>query len=221
MLNKFFIDVKRRHNKVVEACFVLSLLICIVVFLAFREKEISLQQYHAEVGTVWVEVVPITSQAEPDNPPDKQRKPDPPQKKVESSDPQKADDFSYDLQNITSDISYKITPTHLRKLAKIETHPANLDQMPPEPVGGWQALEDNLVYPERGRQAKIEGVVKVKVALNAYGNVLRAEISQSLGIDIFDRAALEAVKATAWKPARQGGAPVAVRIIIPVVFRLR
>lgn len=77
-------------------------------------------------------------------------------------------------------------------------------------------------YPPDLRAAGIEGDVVIELVVTAEGEVgagtLRVLESSDRG---FDEAALEAVGSLRFKPATQGSTPVAVRIRIPVRFRLR
>lgn len=77
-------------------------------------------------------------------------------------------------------------------------------------------------YPPDLRAGGIEGDVVVELVVTAEGEVgagtLRVLESSDRG---FDEAALEAVGRLRFTPATQGSTPVAVRIRIPVRFRLR
>jgi periplasmic protein TonB len=92
---------------------------------------------------------------------------------------------------------------------------------PPEPIGGFAAIQQNLVYPEIARKARIEGRVYVQVTIDELGNVLQATVTKSLGNNGCDNAAIAAIKAVKWKPAKQRDKPVKVSIGIPVQFKLK
>jgi periplasmic protein TonB len=51
--------------------------------------------------------------------------------------------------------------------------------------------------------------------------VLSVQVYESSGTASLDKAALEAVLAARFQPARQDGKPVSIRAIIPVTFRLQ
>jgi len=96
--------------------------------------------------------------------------------------------------------------------------------VPPQPVGGFAALQKNLVYPEKARKKGIEGVVVLHVLIGKDGRVLQAKVLKSPN-DELNSAAIRAIKKTLWKPALQKKngkqIPVKVWVSIPVVFRLR
>lgn len=89
----------------------------------------------------------------------------------------------------------------------------------PEPIGGIDEIQKNIVYPEIAKRAGVEGKVYVLVFVNESGTVTDAKIIKGIGAGC-DEAALDAVKKTKFKPGRQRGKTVKVQVSIPVVFRL-
>ncbi len=73
-------------------------------------------------------------------------------------------------------------------------------------------------YPPAAREARIQGTVKVQALVGVDGSVWCTRMAKS--IPALDDAAREAVRASNWRPARNGGGPVAVWVEIPVSFRL-
>lgn len=92
---------------------------------------------------------------------------------------------------------------------------------PPTPVGGFEAIQRKLVYPEIARKAGVEGRVLVYIQVGTDGQILRTKIMKSLGPNGCDEAAIDALKAVKWKPAKQREKPVTVWIAVPVDFRMR
>jgi TonB family protein len=92
---------------------------------------------------------------------------------------------------------------------------------PPEPIGGFAAIQTNLKYSEILRKTRVEGKVIVKVLINEKGYVVKTEILKSLGNNDGDAAAIEAIRKVRWKPAMQHNRPVKVWISIPVIFNLK
>ncbi|MBN2104732.1 TonB family protein [bacterium] len=91
---------------------------------------------------------------------------------------------------------------------------------PPFPLGGFEGIQKNLVYPEIARKAGIEGRVTVQAKIDVDGTVIQTKVVQSLGSNGCDESAINAVKAVQWKPAMQRGNPVAVWIAVPIEFSL-
>ncbi|MCL4800326.1 MAG: energy transducer TonB, partial [Burkholderiales bacterium] len=76
-------------------------------------------------------------------------------------------------------------------------------------------------YPLAARRDGIEGRVTVRVLVSAQGTPARVEIAQSSGSEILDRAAVQAVSAWRFAPARRGSQPVDAWVLVPVEFHLR
>jgi TonB family protein len=89
----------------------------------------------------------------------------------------------------------------------------------PEPIGGMQAIYNNVTYPEAARKAGIEGRVVVQFVVDKEGNVTNPQIIRGIGGGC-DEAALEAVKNVKFTPGTQRGENVAVQFQLPIVFRL-
>lgn len=76
-------------------------------------------------------------------------------------------------------------------------------------------------YTKNARQHRVEGVVTFLIVVDAQGNVADArEISKRLG-DGLDENAIETLKTWKFSPAKRGGTPVPVRVMVQVRFRLR
>lgn len=89
----------------------------------------------------------------------------------------------------------------------------------PELVGGLEALQRNIVYPEIARLAGIEGRVTVQFVIDERGNVNNPVVVRGIGGGC-DEAAVEAVKKAKFTPGMQRGRPVKVSYTLPVTFRL-
>jgi protein TonB len=75
-------------------------------------------------------------------------------------------------------------------------------------------------YPREARRLGKEGVVVLKLSLDADGMVESVEVLETPGYGL-DDAAREAVQRSRFHPATVGGVPVACRAILPINFRLR
>ena len=75
-------------------------------------------------------------------------------------------------------------------------------------------------YPWSLRRRGVEGSVRLRVNVSADGLPTDVIVVRSSGFDEMDRAALEAVKAWRFQPARRSGQAVAALAEVPIVFRL-
>jgi len=90
----------------------------------------------------------------------------------------------------------------------------------PEPIGGIQAIQEKITYPEIAKRAGVEGKVYVLAFVDENGDVKKAQIIKGIGAGC-DEAALDAVLKTKFKPGKQRGKPVNVQVSIPIVFKLQ
>ncbi len=76
------------------------------------------------------------------------------------------------------------------------------------------------VYPSSERTAGVEARVVAELYINEYGGVDDVKIVKSGG-PLFDEAVLRAVRTSSFNPGYLEGWPVAVKVQIPYVFKLR
>ena len=109
---------------------------------------------------------------------------------------------------------------------------SNLDAPPPPPSGPkvvFIPYDDPPVamspirprYPEIAQEAGIEGVVVVQAFIDEKGRVKETLILKGVPNTGLDEAAMEAIRATRFRPAKQRERSVGVWISIPVNFRLK
>lgn len=93
---------------------------------------------------------------------------------------------------------------------------------PPEPIGGYAAIRQNLDYPDDARQEGVEGtvVLQLKVLSNGQTGETVAVLLNESEDPRLAQAAVEAVRNLTWKPAMSKGEAVSVWVSIPVNFRL-
>lgn len=133
------------------------------------------------------------------------------------------DNVIEDLPDI-SDI--QLTTLHNREISPLvqsnraeETIFIAVEQMP-RILGGVQSIYKNIDYPQKARMQGIEGTVRVQFIVDAEGNVQQAKVVKGIGGGC-DEEALEVVKKLRFKPGKQRGRAVKVRMSLPVVFRLK
>jgi protein TonB len=76
-------------------------------------------------------------------------------------------------------------------------------------------------YPEAARRAKQEGLVLLRVAVDASGKVSSVSLLNSSGFPLLDAAAQQGVSDWRFKPAQVAGIGIASNVNVPVQFRLR
>ena len=109
---------------------------------------------------------------------------------------------------------------------------SNMDAPPPPPSGPkvvFIPYDDppvamtpiRPVYPEIAQEAGIEGVIVVQAFIDEKGRVKETLILKGVPNTGLDEAAMEAIKATRFRPAKQRERAGGVWISIPVNFRLK
>ena len=94
----------------------------------------------------------------------------------------------------------------LRKIGGGVSSPVVIYQVDPE-------------FSEEARKAKFMGVVLVNLIVDAHGNPQNVHILRGVGMGLDDKA-VEAVKQYKFKPAMEGGKPVAVELNVEVNFQI-
>lgn len=90
----------------------------------------------------------------------------------------------------------------------------------PELLGGMEALQDSVDYPDFAKKAGIEGRVIVQFIVDEEGNVQDPKVTRGVH-KLLNKAAIEAVKEVKFKPGMQRGQCVKVQHSLPVTFRLQ
>ena len=83
------------------------------------------------------------------------------------------------------------------------------------------SLSIRPIYPEIAQEAGIEGVVVVQAVIDQKGRVKETIILKGIPNTGLDEAAMEAIRKTRFRPAKQRERSVGVWISIPVNFKLK
>lgn len=94
----------------------------------------------------------------------------------------------------------------------------------PEPSGGmgafYEYLGRNIRYPEQARRMGVEGRVFVEFVVDKDGDLTEVKVVKGIGAGC-DEEAVRVVKGSPnWKPGKQRGRPVKVKMTVPVFFKL-
>ncbi|OZC02342.1 TonB family protein [Rubricoccus marinus] len=100
------------------------------------------------------------------------------------------------------------------------TPPQQIEETPPELIGGLAGLSQRVKYPESSRRADIQGIAYVRFVVSTTGAVECVQVFGAPDRAIAE-AAREAVAASAFVPGTQKGEPVRVRFTLPIQFMLR
>ncbi len=208
------VSLRFKYKKNIELGMVLTLALLVLGFQGWKKFEKGEVEQQVVDLTIKVEEIPQTEQTK--RPPAPSR----PAIPVESED-----------EDIDVDETIESTEINLDELPPPPPPPEeDIDDSaeifvaydePPQPIGGFAAIQKNLVYPEIARKAGVEGRVVINCLIDEKGSVVNTKVLMSLGNNGCDEAAIAAIKKAKWKPAKQRDKPVKVWIGIPVVFRLK
>lgn len=203
-----------KYKKTVELAAVIALALLVVIFQASKRVERKVQK--AQKVDIKIEVAEIPQTEQEKRPPAPTR----PSVPIVSEDEDVPEDLTIENTNINLDDLPPPPPPPEDEIDETATIFVAYDEAP-EPIGGFAAIQEKLIYPEIARKAGVEGRVYVNVLIDEKGNVIDTRILKSLGNNGCDEAAIAAIRAVKWKPAKQRDKPVKVWVGIPVVFKLK
>ena len=76
------------------------------------------------------------------------------------------------------------------------------------------------IYPRLARRRQYEGTVLLEVLVGKDGRAAQVRVARSSGYPILDRNARDTVARWRFEPARRNGRPVAMRVEVPIVYKL-
>jgi len=207
-------DLKLKYQKALEISLILGLILLISAFKYFPSIKIKgvNKIYHNEF--IKAETVYNTKQEAAPPPPPKPPIP------IEAPTDIVNDDVI--IENSEIDFKANLTPPPPPPVdSGNENFPDKFVPVEeiPQPIGGIQAIQKKIVYPQLAKRAMIEGKVIVKAFVDEKGNVVKAEVIKGIGGGC-DEAAINSVLATKFKPGKQRGKPVKAIVVIPIQFKL-
>ena len=108
----------------------------------------------------------------------------------------------------------KLYHTFCLMLAVLAVTPAFAQSKPEPPVPVRTVAPE---YPDELRRDGVSGLVMVKCTIDEQGNVTAAEVEKSSN-NAFEKPAIAAVKKWKFKPARQDGNAITIKVSIPIKF---
>ena len=188
---------------------VLMLITLLVAFPRFKAKEFLEKQIQIEIEQF---DIPQTQQFELPPPPSRPSIP------VESENEDLADDVTIEETELEDFVEWDAPPPPPDEGPRVRFIPYDA---PPIPIGGYGAIQRNIIYPEIAQEAGIEGTVVIQAFVDKKGKVTDTVVLKGIANTGLDEAAMTAIEKTRFKPATQRDRAVGVWISIPVHFRLK
>ncbi|MCS5648567.1 MAG: energy transducer TonB [Dehalococcoidia bacterium] len=188
---------------------VLMLITLLVAFPRFTAKEFLEKQIQIEIEQF---DIPQTQQFELPPPPSRPSIP------VESENEDLADDVTIEETELEDFVEWDAPPPPPDEGPRVRFIPYD---DPPVPLGGYSAIQRNIIYPEIAQEAGIEGTVVIQAFVDKKGKVTDTVVLKGIPNTGLNEAAITAIEKTRFKPAKQRDRAVGVWISIPVNFRLK
>lgn len=188
---------------------VLMLITLLVAFPRFKAKDFLEKEVHIEIEQF---DIPQTQQFDLPPPPSRPAIP------VESESEDLAEDVTIEETELDDFVEWDAPPPPPSEGPRVRFIPYD---DPPVPIGGYTAIQRNIIYPEIAQEAGIEGTVVIQAFVDKKGKVTDTVVLKGIPNTGLDEAAMTAIRKTRFKPAKQRDRAVGVWISIPVNFRLK
>lgn len=206
------VSLKLRYPITVRVSLLVSMLVIValnVAFPRFQAKQFIDKEVHVEIEQF---DIPQTQQFELPPPPARPAIP------VESENEDLADDVTIEETGLEDFVEWDSPPAPPTEGPRVRFIPYD---DPPKPIGGYEAIHRNIVYPEIAQEAGIEGLVIIYAFVDKTGKVTDTIVEKGIPNTGLDEAAMNAIRNTRWTPAKQRDRAVGVWIAIPINFRLK
>ena len=206
------VSLKLRYPITVRMTTLISVIMLImfsVAFPRFEAKEFLDKEIQIEIEQF---DIPQTQQFDLPPPPSRPSIP------VESENEDLADDVTIEETELEDFVEWDAPPPPPTEGPRVRFIPYD---DPPVPLGGYSAIQRNIIYPEIAQEAGIEGTVVIQAFVDKKGKVTDTVVLKGIPNTGLDEAAMTAISKTRFKPAKQRDRPVGVWISIPVNFRLK
>jgi len=210
-------DIKRRYPLYVEIGMVLTLAVLIVAFRLDMSADAPPEFSLDEQEVVQMEEIQQTQQIE--KPPPPPRPPVP----VEVPNDEVLDDVELDL-DVSLDLDDMVDlpppPPPAEEEEEEEPEIFVIVEQSPELIGGLAGLQKKIRYPEIAKKAGVEGRVYLQFVVDEQGNVHDPIVTRGIGAGC-DEEAIRAILDAKFKPGKQRGKAVKVKMSLPITFKLK
>ena len=212
-------DLRKTYGVVVEIGMIAALLLLILAFRMNLDRGETMEFQQVEQEVVQMEEILQTKQIQ--KPPPPPRPPVP----VEVPNDEIIEDDDLDLDaslDIEEPLANLPPPPPPEEEEEPEPEPeifVVVEQMP-ELIGGLGEIQKKIKYPEIARKAGVEGRVIIQFIVDEAGNVSEPAVVRGIGAGC-DEEALRVVRQAKFKPGKQRGKSVKVKMSLPITFKLK
>ena len=206
-------DLRKRYPLFIEIGMVMTLAVLIVAFRLDMSVDDTFEVQLQEQEVVQMEDIQQTQQIE--KPPPPPRPPVP----VEVPNDEVLEDDELDL-SLDLDEVIDLPPPPPEVEEEEEPEIFVIVEQSPELIGGLEGLQKKIRYPEIAKKAGVEGRVFLQFVVDEQGNVHDPVVTRGIGAGC-DEEAIRAIQGAKFKPGKQRGKAVKVKMSLPVTFRLK
>jgi periplasmic protein TonB len=209
-------DLRKRYPLFVQAGMVLTLTLLIVAFRLDMRVNDNFEVTLVDQEVVQMEEMVQTQQVE--KPPPPPRPPVP----VEVPDDEVLldDELDLDMSLDIDEVPDLPPPPPPKEEEEAEPEIFVIVEQSPELIGGLPGLQKKIKYPEIAKKAGVEGRVFLQFIVDEQGNVSDPIVTRGIGAGC-DEEAVRAILEAKFKPGKQRGKAVKVKMSLPITFRLK
>ena len=209
-------DLRKRYPLFIEIGMVMTLAVLIVAFRLDMSVDDTFEVQLQEQEVVQMEEILQTQQIE--KPPPPPRPPVPVE--VPNDEVLEDDELDLDMSLDLDEVIDLPPPPPPAEDEEPEPEIFVIVEQSPELIGGLEGLQKKIRYPEIAKKAGVEGRVFLQFVVDEQGNVHDPVVTRGIGAGC-DEEAIRAIMGAKFKPGKQRGKAVKVKMSLPITFRLK
>lgn len=215
------VDLSRKSGLFMNIGFTVSLILVIVAF-EWRTYDDSGLVDLGQVNDDFEDIMEIPPTEQPPPPPPKIQQPEiievPDEEEIEE-DIEVELDVEVTEETVIEDIVFEEAPEE-EAVDEVFTIVEDQPEFPGGMAAFYKYVGDNMDYPSQARRMGIEGRVYVQFVVDKDGTVTEVKAVKGIGAGCDEEAERVLREAPKFKPGKQRGRPVKVRMVLPIIFKL-
>ncbi len=213
-------DLRKTYGVVVEIGMIAALLLLILAFRVNLDRGETMEFQQIEQEVVQMEEILQTKQIQKPPPPPKPPVPvEVPNDEIIEDDDLDLD-ASLDIEEPLANLPPPPPPEEDEPEPEPEPEIFVVVEQMPELIGGLGEIQKKIKYPEIARKAGVEGRVIIQFIVDESGSVSEPAVVRGIGAGC-DEEALRVVRQAKFKPGKQRGKSVKVKMSLPITFKLK
>lgn len=215
------VDLTRQSGLLMNIGFTVSLLLVILAF-EWRTYDDSGLVDLGQVQDDFEDIMEIPPTEQPPPPPPKIQLPEiievPDEEEIEEEIEVELD-VEVTEETVIEDIVFEEAPAE-EEVEEVFTIVEDQPEFPGGMAAFYKYVGDNMDYPSQARRMGIEGRVYVQFVVDKAGNVTEVKAVKGIGAGCDEEAERVLREAPKFKPGKQRGRAVKVRMVLPIIFKL-